>query len=190
MVFSESNPVIIPGLAVFFQPARALEHTLGQDNIHIFYGMLYTPHIYDHHSSCVHQQIFEIYLMQHSLDIGHTDLERGVLSFRPQGLVQHFGILFGDQTLPVEADCCQLLDPLFHTVVFSHTASRAVIFYRDYLHIVILKCGVINYNDPMRFVNSNAIHPDAAGHQQAVISVEFAELALPDGQIHHDSFAN
>lgn len=77
------------------------------------------------------------------------------------------------------------LTHFYQGIIWLHAKQKT-----NHLHIVILKCGVINDNDPVGTVNSNAIHPDAAGHQQAVVGVELTELALPDGQIHHDSSAN
>ena len=74
-VLAEHCPIVLPTHAASVQPAVALEHTLGEDDVHIPDGMLHAPQIGDGVRPAEGQEVFEVHLVQHTLDIGHTDLE-------------------------------------------------------------------------------------------------------------------
>ena len=46
-VAPEGIPVVFPGHPAVFQPAKALEHTLGEDDVHILDVMFLSPDIGD-----------------------------------------------------------------------------------------------------------------------------------------------
>ena len=74
-VLAEHIPIIIPVHATGSEPAVSLEHALGEDDVHIPDGMLHAPQIGDGVRPAEGQEVFEVHLVQHTLDIGHTDLE-------------------------------------------------------------------------------------------------------------------
>ena len=67
--------IFTPGDAVFLHPAETLEHTLGEDHIDIPDGVQLTEDILDLCYLQFRKQGFEIYFVDNTLDIGHTDLE-------------------------------------------------------------------------------------------------------------------
>ena len=77
-VLAEHHPIVFPAHTASGQPAAALEHTLGKDNIDLLNRMLHAPQIGDGVRTAAVKIILEIYLMQHTLHIWHTDLKRGV----------------------------------------------------------------------------------------------------------------
>ena len=74
-VLAEHRPIVLPTHAALIQPAAALEHTLGEDDIDLLNRMLHAPQIGDGVRPAEGQEVFEVHLVQHTLDIGHTDLE-------------------------------------------------------------------------------------------------------------------
>ena len=74
-VLAKHIPIIIPAHAAGSEPAVSLEHALGEDDVHIPDGMLHAPQIGDGVRPAEGQEVFEVHLVQHTLDIGHTDLE-------------------------------------------------------------------------------------------------------------------
>ena len=93
-VLAEYIPIIIPAHAAGSEPAAALEHTLGEDDIHIPDGMLHAPQIGDGVRPAEDQEVLEVHLVQHALHIRHTDLKRGVDFLPAQLLVHDAGIFF------------------------------------------------------------------------------------------------
>ena len=74
-VLAKHRPVVLPVHATGSEPAVSLEHALGEDDVHIPDGMLHAPQIGDGVRPAESQEVFEVHLVQHTLDIGHTDLE-------------------------------------------------------------------------------------------------------------------
>ena len=74
-VLAKHRPVVLPVHATGSEPAVSLEHALGEDDVHIPDGMLHAPQIGDGVRPAEGQEVFEVHLVQHTLDIGHTDLE-------------------------------------------------------------------------------------------------------------------
>ena len=190
VIFLERSPVILPGHSVLAQPAIALEHTFGQNNIHIPDRVLHAPQIGDVAAACVGKQLFEIQFVEHPLDEGHTDL-KGMMRHRPAILlVQSPGILFGHDPLTVE-----FRDGeghfLFHTAVGFHAVFFFHRFYRDHIHRFFCVDHRIVHNDyPVFLFNLDSVHADAAGEHQAIVGIELAELAFPDLHIQHDAAAH
>ena len=73
-VLAKHRPVVLPVHATGSEPAVSLEHALGEDDVHIPDGMLHAPQIGDGVRPAEGQEVFEVHLVQHTLDIGHTDL--------------------------------------------------------------------------------------------------------------------
>ena len=103
-----------------------------------------------------------------------------------QLLVNKAGILFGDQAFAVEAGDLDI-GHRFHPVIFAGAVLRPVVLRCDHL------CGwgrsyrIVNDHHPMGPVNADAVNADTAGQHQSVVGVEFAELTVTDGHIHHDA---
>ena len=74
-VLAEHRPVVLPAHAASVQPAVALEHTFGEDDIDLLDRMLHAPQIGDGVRPAEGQEVFEVHLVQHTLDIGHTNLK-------------------------------------------------------------------------------------------------------------------
>ena len=74
-VLAEHCPIVLPAHAASVQPAVALEHTLREDDIDLLNRMLHAPQIGDGVRAAAVKIILEVHLVQHTLDIGHTDLE-------------------------------------------------------------------------------------------------------------------
>ena len=74
-VLAEHRPVVLPAHAALVQPAAALEHTLGEDDIDLLNRMIYAPQVGDGVRAAAVKIILEVHLVQHALDIRHTDLE-------------------------------------------------------------------------------------------------------------------
>ena len=188
-VLAEHRPVVLPAHTALVQPAAALEHTLREDDVDLLNRMLHAPQIGDGVRTAAVKIILEVHFMQHALHIWHTDLKRGMDFLSAQLLVNKAGILFGDQPLAVEAGDFDS-GHRFQPVIFAGAALRSVVLHRDHL------CGrgrsyrIVNDHHPVGAVNVDAVNADTAGQHQAVVSVEFTELAVTDGHIHHDAAAH
>ena len=187
-VLAEHIPIIIPAHAAGSEPAVSLEHTLGEDDIHIPDGMLHAPQIGDGVRPAEGQEVLEVHLVQHALHIRHTDLKRGVDFLPAQLLVNKAGVLFGDQPLAVEAGDFDILFFL-HPVVFAGTALRSVVLYGDDADIPLCARRIVDDHHPVRLVDADTVDADTAGQHQSVVGVELAELAVTDGHIHHNAAA-
>ena len=188
-VLAEHCPIVLPAHAASVQPAVALEHTLREDDIDLLNRMLHAPQIGDGFRAAAVKIILEVYLMQHALHIWHTDLERGVDFLPAQLLVNKPGVLFGDQPFAVEAGDFDI-DHRLHPIIFAGAVLCPVVLHRDHL------CGrgrsyrIVDDHHPMGSVNADAVNADTAGQHQSVVGVEFAELTVTDGHIHHDAAAH
>ena len=75
-------------------------------------------------------------------------------------------------------------------MIFAGAVLRSIILHRDHL------CGrgrsyrIVNDHHPVRLVDADIVDAHAAGQHQTVVGVEFAELAVTDGHIHHDAAAH
>ena len=189
MMPAESVPVVLPVHAAGGEPAVSLEHTPGEDDVHIPDRVLHAPQIGDGVRPAVGQEVLEVHLVQHALHIRHTDLERGVDFFPAEFFVHDAGVLFGDQSLAVKAgdfDVLFFLNP----VVFAGAALGAVVLYGDDVDIPLCARRIVDDHHPVGPVNFDAVDPHAAGQHQAVVGVELAELAVADGHVHHDTAAH
>ena len=161
-VLAEHRPVVLPAHAASVQPAVALEHTFGEDDVHIPDGMLHAPQIGDGVCAATVKIILKIYLMQHALHIRHADLKRGVDFLPAQLLVNKAGILFGDQPLAVEAGDLDI-GHRFHPVVFTGAVLCPVVRHRDHL------CGrgcsyrIVDDHHPVGPINADAVNANTAG---------------------------
>ena len=182
---AEDRPVVLPGHAAVLQPAAALEHTLGENDVHLPHRMDHTPQIHNGLCAAVQQEIVEVHLVEHPLDVGQADLKGGVDSLPTKCPVHHLGVLFGDQPLPVKAGDGDLLPPL-HPVVSPGAARASVVLHRDDRGIICLPGGVVDDHHPVGPVDTDAVHPHAAREHQAVVGVELAELAVPNLHVHLD----
>ena len=75
IVFPAAPQIVRPGKAAVRHPAEALEHTLGEDHVHIVHAMPLAPNVRDLADAQLTEQGFVIHLMHHALDVGKTDLE-------------------------------------------------------------------------------------------------------------------
>ena len=114
VVFTECFPVVRPGPSAAVQPADTLEHTLSQNDIYIFHLMLDAPDIGQVRGACHFVKIFEINAMEHSLDIGHTDLEGSMYIAAAVHIIHCCCILLGDQSLAVKSCDLDAVHSLFY----------------------------------------------------------------------------
>ena len=106
-----------------------------------------------------------------------------------KGPVHYPGVLLGDQALAVKAGDWNVR-PLFHPAVFSGAAGGAVVFHGDDADLALDVLRVVDDDDPVGPVDVHDLHPNAAGEHKAVVCIELAELAVVDGQVHHDASAH
>ena len=74
-VLAEHRPVVLPAHTALVQPAAALEHTLGKDDINFLNRMLHAPQIGDGVRTAAVKIILEVHLVQHAFHIWHTNLK-------------------------------------------------------------------------------------------------------------------
>ena len=119
IVLAAANEVFTPGQAVFLHPAPALAHALCQNHVYTGYGMAHTLNIYDLPYAKFSKELVKIHLMNHALDIGHTDLERTmVVLFISKG-IKPLTKLRGDQPLAVKLQHLNI-HRFLHTGIASH----------------------------------------------------------------------
>ena len=125
-------------------------------------------------------------MMEHSLDVGHTDLEGGVYVAAAASLVHYLRILFGDEAHAVKAGDVQIFQ-----CICSVEGSRHPAFPQGDDRGSLHSLGWIVYNDdPVFFVNADAVYPGSAGKHETVVGVEFTELASARFHIQHDPLAH
>ena len=124
--------------------------------------------------------------MEHPLDVGHPDLEGGVGVATATGLVHHLGVLFGDEAHTVKAGDVQIFQ-----CICPVEGSRLSVFPQGDDRGSLHSLGWIVYDDdPVRFVNADAVYPGSAGEHETVVGVEFTELASAQFHIQHDPLAH
>ena len=131
----------------------------------------------------------EVYLMEHSFDIGHTDLERGMNMLSAVGFVYSLGIAFGNESLAIKTDDLDI-HPLFLTTIFAWSALAAVIGDSDDIYIALHNIRIIHHDHTVRSVDANAIYACTTGKHQAVVGVELTELAGADLHIQHNALTH
>ena len=190
IIFEESNPVVLPALAALFQPAKALEHTLCEDDIHISHFMFDTPNVRDGGCTGRSKEILEIHLVQHPLDIGHTDLERGMDVLSTQSFINDSRIFYRDQTLAIKGGNCKIIHIFFYPAVLLEISVPSIRLHGDSTKAWNLKGGIVDHDDPMWLIDFNACHPVTTGHHQTVIGVQLTKLTHPNVQIHHNALTD
>ena len=172
-VLAKGRPVILPGLAVFRQPAVAFEHALGEDDVHLRHRVIHAPQVGEVRGACGAEKVVEIHLVEHPLYKGQANLEGGVPP--AQGLVEPGGVLLGNKAFPVKLGDGKVLHPL-HTLVAAHAVRAAHILHGDDPGAA-LQGVVVHHNDPVGPVDLHALHPGAGGEHEPVVGIEFGELA-------------
>ena len=188
-VLPKHRPVVLPGHAVVRQPAVPLEHTFCEDDIHIADAMDDAPDVGDGAGTAADQEAVEVHLMEHPLDVGQADLERGVDVFAAQHLVDLLGEPGRDETLAVKTVDGDVRCFL-HPVISPHAVLRAVVLHGDDGNKTLRACQVVHDDDPVGTVDIYAVDANAAGQHQTVVDVELGELAIADGHVHHDPAAH
>ena len=74
-VLAEHRPIVLPAHAALVQPAAALEHTFGEDDVNLLNRMLHAPQIGDGVRAAAVKIILEVHLVQHAFHIWHTNLK-------------------------------------------------------------------------------------------------------------------
>ena len=77
-VFSKRFPIVLPAHIVFLEPAVCFELAAGQNDIYILDWVIDTPNVLNDLRSGTFQEIFKVNLVEHSLDVGQANLERGM----------------------------------------------------------------------------------------------------------------
>ena len=188
-VAPECVPIVCPGHPAVLQPAKPLEHTLGENDIHILDIVLLPPAVPDHGLTAQVQDLLEVHLMHHPLDVGKTDLKRSVDDSAAERPVDDLGVLLGDEPFSVKAGDGNV-HPALYPVILPGAVLGAVVFHRDDRDIPGHHHRVIHYDDTVGFVDADPVQPGAAGKHQAVVGIEFAELTVTDGHVHLDAAAH
>ena len=185
VVVPKGVPVVLPGHTVLPQPAVGLELTAGEDDVHTADRVRLAPDVHNGLGAAALQKVLEIHLMEHPLDVGHPNLEGGVGVAAAASLVHHLGVLLGDETYAVKAGDVQIFQCIC-PVEGSWLSAFPQGDDRGSLHSL----GWIVYDDdPVIFVNADAVHPGSAGEHETVVGVEFTELAASQFHIQHDPLA-
>ena len=101
-------------------------------------------------------------------------------------LVHHLGVLLGDETYAVKAGDVQIFQCIC-PVEGSWLSAFPQGDDRGSLHSL----GWIVYDDdPVIFVNADAVYPGSAGEHETIVGVEFTELASAQFHIQHDPLAH
>ena len=186
VVVPKGVPVVLPGHIVLPQPAVGFELTAGEDDVHTADRVRLAPNIYDALGTASLQEVLEIHLMEHSFDVGHPDLEGGVYVAAAAGLVHDLRILFGDEAHAVKAGDVQIFQ-----CICPVEGSRLSVFPQGDDRGSLHSLGWIVYDDdPVIFVNADAVYPGSAGEHETVVGVEFTELASAQFHIQHDPLAH
>ena len=168
VIFPEGVPIVLPGHVVLLQPAVCLELAAGKDDVHTVHRVGLAPDVRDGLRAAASQEVLEIHLMEHPLDVGHSDLKGRVGVVAAECLVHRLRILFGNQAHAVEAGDVHVLQCL-------HSVKGAWLFplpKGDDRHPLRFFTRVIDHDDAVLSVDPDAIHPRAAGKHQAIIGVE------------------
>ena len=188
IVFAEGIPIIRPGHTVFFQPTVTLEHTLGEDDIHIINIMFFAPDIFQNKGAAAFEKVLKIHLMQHAFHIRHTDLKRGMAMGAAKDFVDHLGVLFRNEAFAVKFGNAEKL-VFLNAVIFAHTAvSRGILNGNHFCARVDFV--IVHHNNAVRFININSVNASAARKHQSVIGIEFGKLANAEFHIHHNALTD
>ena len=186
VIFPKGVPVVLPGHTVLPQPAVGLELTASEDDVHTANRVRLAPNIYDALGTASLQKVLEVHLMEHPLDVGHTDLEGGVGVAAAASLVHYLRILFGDEAHAVKAGDVQIFQ-----CICPVEGSRLSVFPQGDDGGSFHSLGWIVYDDdPVIFVNADAVYPGSAGEHETIVGVEFTELASAQFHIQHDPLAH
>ena len=101
-------------------------------------------------------------------------------------LVHHLGVLLGDETYAVKAGDVQIFQCIC-PVEGSWLSAFPQGDDRGSLHSLV---WIIDDNDPVIFINADAVHPGSAGEHETVVGVEFTELAAIQFHVQHDPLAH
>ena len=115
------------------------------------------------------------HLVDHALDIRHTDLEGGVDVGPAVHAVDPGGVFPTDQPLPVEVLDLDLLGFLAASIL-PHGVLGAVILYGHHRHIVGQHPWILHHHDAVG-IEDIPVHPGPAGEHEAIIGVQLGELA-------------
>ena len=186
VVVPKSVPIVLPGHIVLPQPAVGFELTAGEDDVHTADRVRLAPDVHNALGAAALQKVLEIHLMEHPLDVGHTDLEGGVGVATAAGLVHHLGVLLGDEAYAVKAGDVQIFQ-----CICPVKGSRLISFPQGNDRGSLHPLGWIVYDDdPVIFINADTVHPGSAGEHETVVGVEFAELASVQFHVQHDPLAH
>ena len=186
VVVPKSVPIILPGHTVLPQPAVGFELTAGEDDVHTADRVRLAPDVHNGLGAATLQKVLEIHLMEHPLDVGHPNLEGGVGVAAATGLVHYLRVLFGDEAHAVKAGDVQIFQ-----CICPVKGSRLSAFSQGDDRSSLHSLGWIVYDDdPVIFVNADAVHPGSAGEHETIVGVEFAELASAQFHIQHDPLAH
>ena len=102
------------------------------------------------------------------------------------GLVHHIGVLFGDEAHAIKAGDVQIFQ-----CICPVKGSRLSAFPQGDDRCSLHSLGWIVYDDdPVFFVNADAVHPGSTGEHETIVGVAFAELASVQLHIQHDPLAH
>ena len=145
-----------------------------------------SPDIRDLPDAQLPEECFEVHLMHNALDIGHTDLERGMNMLPAVVSVNELRILRGNEPLAVELrhfHVCQR----FYPVIAPHGILRAVVLHGDDVRAAHDGNGIVHDDDTRRIPDAPVLTARPAGEHEAVVGIELGELAEPDDHAQLDA---
>ena len=181
IVLPAALQILRPGQSVFGHPAEALEHALGENEIHIVDPVPLTPDVRDLGDSELVKQALVVHLMDNALDVRQTDL-KGMMFFlitaeQRRQLLRHQPLAIELQHLDVQ--------PILDAAIGAHRIRRTVIRHGDDRHIPHQRFRIVDDNDTFGIQKVLALDPIAVGEHQCVIGIELRELTPADLHAEH-----
>ena len=168
IVLPAALQIFRPGQSVFGHPSEALEHALGENEIHIVDPVALSPDVCDLRDFKLVEQALVVHLMDNALDVRQTDLKRMmfflITAEQRRQLIRH-------QTLAIEL---QHLDVhlILDAAIGAHRIRRAVIRHGNDRHIPHQRFRIVDDDDAPGVQKVLALDPVAVGEHQGVIGIE------------------
>ena len=169
IVFPAAFQILRPGQSVFSHPTKALEHALGENEIHIVDPVPLTPDVRDLGDSELVKQALVVHLMDNTLDVRQTDLKGMMLFFlitaeQRRQLLRH-------QTLAIELKHLHV-HLILDAAIGAHRIRRTVIRHGDDRHIPHQRFRIVDDDDALGTQKLAALDPVAVSEHQGVIGIE------------------
>ena len=178
--------ILRPRQSVFCHPAEAFEHTFREYDRNVGSVVNVSPYIRYLRDAEFEKKAFEIDLVNHTLDIRHTDLERRMDMLFTVKVIDEVRVFGGDKSLAVELQNVKIAVFLY-AVVPPHRSVAAVVLNRDVICSVNGRRRIV-YDDDLFFVPyRHIVDPETVRHDQSVVGVELGKLTFADLHAERDA---